>query len=94
MATLWIHGGTIPPCPSCYAPSDDQLRESDGADRVRWRCLVCGHSRPPDPDWPDRLVPISDVELRKRNAMMRARVRARWRDSGPMVVAMPTVNGK
>ena len=79
MPTLWIHGGTIPPCPSCGAPTIDQLRKPDGADRALWHCLICQRSRQPDPGWDDPLIPTSDVELRARNRAMSARVRARWR---------------
>ena len=81
MPTVWIHGGTIPPCPFCGAPTEDQLRKPDGADRRLWACLICSRSRQPDAGWDDPLLPISDVELRARNAAMSARVRARWRES-------------
>ena len=80
LTTLWIHGGEIPPCPSCGAPTEDQLRKPDGADRALWHCLICQRSRQPDDaGWDDPLVPISDVELRARNRVMSARVRTRWR---------------
>ena len=54
------------------------MRKPDGADRALWHCLICERSRLPDSGWHDPLVPISDVELRARNAAMAARVRARW----------------
>ena len=75
-----IHGGVVPPCPSCGAPTEDQLRKPDGADRALWHCLICQRSRQPEPGWHDPLVPIGDVELRVRNSAMQARVRARWAD--------------
>jgi hypothetical protein len=78
MPTLWIHDGAIPPCPTCDAPSEDQLRKPDCADRRLWHCLICSRSRQPDVGWDDSLVPVSDVELRARNRAMSARVRARW----------------
>lgn len=78
MVTLWIRGGIIPPCPSCDAPADDQLREPDGANRALWQCLICQRSRQREPGWDDPLVPVSDVELRARNRAMSGRVRARW----------------
>jgi hypothetical protein len=79
MPTVWIHGGQIPPCPWCGAPTDDQLRKPDGADRALWHCLVCERSRQPDTGWRDPLVHISDDEWRARSRAMSARVRARWR---------------
>lgn len=72
----WINGGTIPACP-CGGPSEDQVRWSSGADRVEWFCLICELFRMP-PDWVDELVPISDAELKSRNAAMARRVRERW----------------
>jgi hypothetical protein len=83
MATLWIHGGIVPPCPLCGAPTDDQQRRPDGADRAVWFCLICQRSRQPDFGWDDPLVAISEEELRARNAAMSARVRARWRAAAP-----------
>ena len=59
MATLWIHGGIIPPCPSCGAPAEDQNRRPIGADRAIWFCLICQRGRPPEPGWVDELAPIS-----------------------------------
>jgi hypothetical protein len=80
MATLWIHGGVIPPCASCGAPAADQLRKPDGADRAVWHCLGCERSRQPEPGWLDPLVPISEDDWRARSRTMKARVRARWRN--------------
>jgi hypothetical protein len=79
MPTAWIHGGEIPPCPSCAAPTRDQVRSPNGGSRVLWRCSICQRDRQPDVGWVDALVPISDVELAARNRAMSARVRARWR---------------
>jgi hypothetical protein len=79
--TLWVHGGVIPPCPSCGAPAEDQTRRPDGLDRAIWFCLICQRGRPPDPGWVDELVPISEDEWRARARVMTARVRARWRAS-------------
>lgn len=78
MSTFWVHGGTIPPCPFCSAPAEDQLRKPDGANRAIWTCLICQRSRPPEPGWDDPLIAISDNELRARNKAMAARVRAQW----------------
>jgi hypothetical protein len=77
MPTVWIHGGTIPPCP-CGAPAEDQVRRPDGADRALWHCLICERFRDPDPDWDDPLVPISLEDWRAQSRAMSARVRARW----------------
>lgn len=77
MPTLWIHGGTIPPCP-CGASTEDQVRRPDGADRALWHCLICERGRQPDAGWVDELVPISDAEWRTRSRVMAARVRTRW----------------
>jgi hypothetical protein len=79
VSTLWIHGGTIPPCPLCGAPTEHQVRRPDGANRVNWHCLICERGRPPEPDWLDPLVAISADEWRARSRVMEARVRARWR---------------
>src|SRR5450755_1967100 len=79
--TLWIHGGTIPPCP-CGAPTLDQVRRPIGADRALWHCLICEQNRPPDDDWVDELMPISEDEWRARSRVMTTRVRARWRAAG------------
>ena len=81
MPTLWIHGGLIPPCP-CGAPSEDQNRRPDGADRTHWHCLVCDLQRDPDPGWDDPLVAISLEDWREMCRVMSARVRARWRSTG------------
>jgi hypothetical protein len=80
MPTLWIHGGVIPPCP-CGAPTEDQVRRTDGADRAVWHCLVCESRRQPDPGWDDPLVPISLEDWRALCRVMSARVRARWREA-------------
>ena len=79
MGTLWIHGGVIPPCPFCGAPSQDQARRPDGADRAHWHCLICERYRQPHPGWADPLVPISPEDWRAMCRAMSARVRARWR---------------
>jgi hypothetical protein len=77
-AVRWIYGGTIPQCP-CGAPSEDQVRRSSGVNRLEWFCLICGTFRAPPADWVDELVPISDADLKARNAAMAQRVRERWR---------------
>jgi len=81
MPTLWIHGGVIPPC-SCGAPTEDQNRRPDGADRALWFCLIRQRGRLPDPGWDDPLVPISLEDWRALGRVMSARVRARWRSTG------------
>ena len=78
MPTVWIHGGKIPPCPSCGAAVEDQLRKPDGADRALSHCLVCQRSRQPDAGWSDPLVPISLNDWRAQSRVMQARARARW----------------
>jgi hypothetical protein len=78
MSTKWIHGGLIPPCP-CGAPTEDQVRRPDGADRANWFCLICERRRPPDPGWVDDLLPITEDQWLARSRVMEARVRARWR---------------
>jgi hypothetical protein len=78
--TLWIHGGRIPPCPICGAPTEDQNRRPDGADRALWFCLICQRSRQPDSGWADPLVPISLEDWRAMCRAMSARVCARWRE--------------
>jgi hypothetical protein len=78
MPTLWIHGGTIPPCP-CGAPTEDQVRRPDGGAMAHWHCLICERGRPIVPGWVDELVPISDDEWRARSRVMEARVRERRR---------------
>ena len=79
MATLWVHGGLIPPCPFCRAPTEDQNRRPDGADRAVWFCLICQRSRQPDPGWDDPLVPVSLEDWRALCRVTASRVRERWR---------------
>jgi hypothetical protein len=80
MATLWIQGGLIPPCP-CGAPTEDQVRRPDGGDRAHWHCLICERGRDIDLGWDDSLVPISHEEWWARSRVMAVRVRARRRQS-------------
>jgi hypothetical protein len=61
MPTKWIHSDTTAACP-CGAPTEDQVRRPDGADRANWFCLTCEQRRPPDPGWVDELVPITEEQ--------------------------------
>jgi hypothetical protein len=81
LATLWIHGGLIPPCP-CSAPTEDQVRRPIGGDQAEWFCLVCQRGRDIESGWSDLLVPISLEEWQARSRVMAARVRARWCATG------------
>jgi hypothetical protein len=85
MSTLRIHDGLIPPCPFCGAPTEDQNRPPDGADRALWHCLICERARRPDPGWDDPLVPISIEDWQAMCRVMSVRVRARWQraEHGP-----------
>ncbi|HEY5457799.1 MAG TPA: hypothetical protein VIJ96_20225 [Acidothermaceae bacterium] len=78
MPTVWIHGGTIPPCPFCGAPDDDQVRRYGGGDVVHWYCLACEQFRDPQAGWDDPLVPISLEDWHALRRVISARMRARW----------------